>query len=204
MFSQHLDEALNAWVDDPIGPDNPDVVCHGKDGAPGKDGQSGASGPKGDTGRDGAPGGTGPQGPQGPNGKDGAPAKAFGWHKKFASASIAGTPTTVLSQVVTGTNAYMVDAKLNAPFAINQTQITCVLAAVEQGVSTEIDRLDTLLIGDTKSTARGGVGLAGVFTAAGGASASVTLNVSCATGGDTRTVSNGRMNIAGVDALVTQ
>ena len=43
-----------------------------------------------------------------------------------------------------------------------------------------------------------------VFTAAGGPSSAVTINVNCTTGGDTRTLSHGRMNIVGVDALVQQ
>src|SRR5881628_480000 len=40
---------------------------------------------------------------------------------------------------VSGSNSYMADAKLNAPFAGSQTQITFVLVAVEGTVTTEID-----------------------------------------------------------------
>src|SRR5437870_13037439 len=98
----------------------------------------------------------------------------------------------------------MVDAKLNAPFAKGQSQITCVLVAVENGVTTEIDRLDTLLLGDNTNVAKGGVALEGVFTAAGGPTSVVTINVNCATGAHTRTVSNGPIRVVGVDPLVQQ
>ena len=168
VYTQHVDEVSNSFVDDPLGTDNPTVVCNGKDG------------------------------------KDGNPGKAYGWHKKFTSVPINSTSTAVLSQTVSGTNSYMVDAKLNAPFAKNQSQITCVLVAVENGVTGEIDRLDTLLLGDNSNVAKGGVALEGVFTAAGGPSSLVTINVNCTTGGDTRTVSNGRINIVGVDTLIQQ
>ena len=143
-------------------------------------------------------------GKDGKDGKDGNPGKAYGWHKKFGAAPISSISSPVLSQVVSGTNSYMIDAKLNAPFAKGQSQITCVLVAVENGVTTEIDRLDTLLLGDNTNVAKGGVALEGVFTAAGGPSSVVTINVNCATGGDTRTVSNGRISVVGVDTLVQQ
>jgi hypothetical protein len=71
-------------------------------------------------------------------------------------------------------------------------------------VTTEIDRLDTLLLGDNTNVAKGGVALEGVYTAAGGSASVVTINVNCATGGDTRTVSNGRISIVGVDTLIQQ
>jgi len=62
-----------------------------------------------------------------------------------------------------------------------------------------------LLVGDSGgNSAKGGVSLEGVFTAAGGPSSVVTINVNCMTAGDTRTVSNGRMNVMGVDTLIQQ
>jgi hypothetical protein len=142
------------------------------------------------------------------HGKDGArgPAgRALGWHKRFTSVTIGATATTVLSQTATGSNSYMVDAKLNAPWANSQTQITCVLVAVENAVTTEIDRLDTQLFANGgQSTARGVIALAGGYTAAGGPPSNVTIKVNCWTRGDTRTVTHGRMNVAGVDTLVQQ
>ena len=98
----------------------------------------------------------------------------------------------------------MVDAKLNASFAKDEKQITCVLVAVENNVSKEIDRLDTLLVGNGSAPSKGAVALTGVFTPARGPSSAVTINVNCTTGGDTRTLSHGRMNIVGVDTLVQQ
>jgi hypothetical protein len=95
----------------------------------------------------------------------------------------------------------MVDAKLNAPFANGQKEVSCALVAVEGGVSTELDRVDTLLLGNQQTTARGGISLAGVYTSK-GATASVTFNVNCWTGGDARIITNGRLNIVGVDSLV--
>ncbi len=77
--------------------------------------------------------------------------------------------------------------------------------AVEGTVSTEIDRLDTQLFGSGQSSARGAIALAGGYTATGGSSATVTVKVNCWTaGGDTRTVSHGRLNVVGVDTLVQQ
>src|SRR5206468_548385 len=53
-------------------------------------------------------------------GKDGATGRTYGWHKKFDSAPISSVSTAVLSQVTTGANSYMVEAKLNAPFSRGQ------------------------------------------------------------------------------------
>src|SRR5206468_31003 len=50
VYSQHVDEASNSWVDDPLGADNPTVICHGKDGVNGQNGQNGQKGDKGDRG----------------------------------------------------------------------------------------------------------------------------------------------------------
>ena len=253
VYTQHVDEATNSWVDDPLAVDNPTVVCHGKDGAVGTNGQKGDKGDRGDKGDKGEKGDKGwhgrgsrkvivqpgalgypsdckqgsallvytqhvdellnswvddPLGSDNPtvicNGKDGAPGKTYGWHKRFDSASITSASTAVLSQTVSGTNSYMLDAKLNAPFAKGQTQVTCTLAAVENGVTTQIDRLDTLLLGDPGNVAKGGIALEGVFTPAAGSSSQVTFTVNCATSGDTRTVSHGRVSIVGVDTLVQQ
>src|SRR6059058_6343508 len=44
VYTEHVDEVSNSFVDDPLGSDNPTVICHGKDGA------AGADGPKGDKG----------------------------------------------------------------------------------------------------------------------------------------------------------
>src|SRR3989442_2120940 len=162
-----MDEVSNSWVDDPLGTDNPTVVCHGKDGASGANGQKGDKGDKGDHGDHGDHGDKGDKGDhgdkgdkgdhgqhgkgfrkvvvqsgdpaypsgcqqkpafvvytqhvdevlnswvddplgtnnptvicQGKDGKDGNPGKAYGWHKKFGSASISSTSTAVLSQAV--------------------------------------------------------------------------------------------------------
>jgi hypothetical protein len=203
-------------VDDPIGADNPTVVCHGKDGAPGANGPKGDKGDRGDNGLKGDKGDNGLKGDKGDNGlkgdkgdkgdkgQDGAPGKAYGWNKGFTSAAIGSTNTAVLSQVVSGTNSYMVDAKLNASFAKDEKQITCALVAVENNVTSEIDRLETQLVGNGNMAAKGAVALAGVFTAAGGRSSLVTIKVNCTTGGDTRTLSHGRMNVVGVDTLIRQ
>jgi hypothetical protein len=107
----------------------------------------------------------------------------------------------VLSQVVSGSNSYIVNAKINAPFANGQKQVSCSLIAAQNGVSTEIDRVDTLLVGNGQVTALGGITLNGVFTPSSPLS-QVTIQVTCATGGDTRTLSNGRMSIIGVNALI--
>ena len=159
----------------------------GPPGLNGNPGNDGAQGPKGDQGNG------GPQGPQGP------PGNAWGWHKKFDTAAVSAGGSTVLSQVVSGTNSYMIDAKLNAPFANGQKQLDCQLVAVEGGPTT-IDRLETLLLGSPQSVAKGGVALAGVYTATGGSGASVTISVVCSAS-DGRTVSHGRMNIMGVNSL---
>src|SRR5207244_6832559 len=36
VYTQHVDDASNSFVDDPLGTDNPTVVRHGKDGKDGK------------------------------------------------------------------------------------------------------------------------------------------------------------------------
>src|SRR5439155_1331046 len=41
VYNQHFEDALNSWVDDPLGGDNPAVICRGKDGKDGKDGNPG-------------------------------------------------------------------------------------------------------------------------------------------------------------------
>ena len=174
-----------------------EYLCHGSNGAQGPQGNQGANG------RDGAPGlngFNGGQGPQGPQGQQGPPGVAKGWHKKFDSSAITSTSTIVLSQVVTGTPAYLIDAKINSPFANNAKSVACTLTAVDNGVTTIIDSSDALLIGNTQTTAKGGISLAGVYNAS-SSSASVTFNVSCATGGDTRTLTNGRMNIVGANSV---
>jgi Collagen triple helix repeat (20 copies) len=188
-------------------------ICHGNPGTNGtngnkgdngKDGAPGLNGTPGSNGRDGAPGLNGApgfNGPQGPKGDQGPPGYAYGWHKRFNSAAITGTSTTVLSQVGTGTAAYLIDAKMGAPFANNAKTVTCTLVAVENGVSTTLDSSDTLLLGNSQTTVKHDVSLAGVYTATGGPSANVTFNLNCSTGGDARTLSNGRMNIVGVNSL---
>jgi len=130
-------------------------------------------------------GGQGPQGPQGPAGV------AKGYYKKFDSTNITSTNTTVLSQVVTGSPVYLIDAKVNS---------SCSLNALDNGVLTTVDTSDALLIGNTQVTAKGGISLAGVYSAS-SSSASVTISVSCTTGGDTRTLTNGRLNIVGANSL---
>jgi len=218
VYTQHVDDVSSSFVDDPLGTDNPTVICHGKTATRvpmdrratgvttvtrGHGGQGATTatradkGDKGDTatratrqhgereksepqaGADpGYPSDCQPKPASsstparrrsvefvrgrpsridnptvvcnGKDGKDGNPGKAYGWHKKFTSAPINSTSTGVLSQTVSGTNSYMVDAKLNAPFAKNQSQVTCVLVAVENGVTSEIDRLDTLALGTTQ------------------------------------------------------
>jgi hypothetical protein len=140
-------------------------ICHGNNGA---NGNKGDKGDPGSNGRDGAPGLNGGQGPKGdqgnggPQGPQGPPGYAYGWHKRFNSASISGTTSVVLSQVATGTPAYLIDAKLGAPFGNNAKTITCTLVAVENGVSTTLDSSDTLLLGNTQNTVKHDVSLAGV------------------------------------------
>ena len=177
---------------------------NGTNGTNGNNGDKGDKGDPGSNGNNGAPGLTGApgfNGPQGPKGDQGPPGYAYGWHKRFNSAAITGTSTTVLSQVGTGTAAYLIDAKMGAPFANNAKTVTCTLVAVENGVSITLDSSDTLLLGNSQTTVKHDVSLAGVYTATGGPSANVTFNLNCSTGGDARTLSNGRMNIVGVNSL---
>src|SRR6059058_5578897 len=53
VYTQHVDEVSNSFVDDPLGTDNPTVICHGKDGAAGADGPKGDKGDHGDHGQHG-------------------------------------------------------------------------------------------------------------------------------------------------------
>ena len=171
-----------------------EIVCHGNNGQQGPQGNQGANG------RDGAPGLNGFNGPQGPQGPQGPAGVAKGWYKKFDSSAITSASGNVLTQTVTGTPAYLIDAKVNSPFGNNAKSVACTLTALDSGVTTSIDTSDALLIGNTQTTAKGGISLAGVYTAS-SSSASVTISVSCATGGDTRTLTNGRMNIVGANSV---
>ena len=171
-----------------------EIVCHGNNG------QQGPQGNQGSNGRDGAPGLNGFNGPQGPQGPQGPAGVAKGWYKKFDSSAITSASGNVLTQTVTGTPAYLIDAKVNSPFGNNAKSVACTLTALDSGVTTSIDTSDALLIGNTQTTAKGGISLAGVYTAS-SSSASVTISVSCATGGDTRTLTNGRMNIVGANSV---
>ena len=91
---------------------------------------------------------------------------------------------------------------MNSPFGLNAKSVQCSLVAIEGGLSTVIDTSDALVPGgNSNSPAKGGISLAGVYNNLGGAAASVTINVSCSTGGDTRTLANGRLNVVGVDSL---
>jgi len=168
-----------------------EIICHGNNG------QQSPQGNQGSNGRDGAPGLNGFNGPQGPQGPAGV---ANGWYEKFDTSAITSTCGNVLTQTVTGTPAYLVDAKVNSPFANNAKSVACSLTALDNGVTTVIDTSDALLIGNTQTTAKGGISLAGVYTAS-SSSASVTISVSCSTGGDTRTLTNGRMNIVGANSV---
>ena len=177
LIPQVFDEIQGKYVDDLSAQVAP--VCHGKDGAPGQNG------------------------PPGLNGKNGA---ARGWLKNFGQGTspgvnISSAATTVLSQVVSGTNGYVVNAKVNAPFGNNAKMVQCSLLAIENGVSTTLDGSDTHLIGSSTVTARGVIALGGVYRAQGGDAASVTINVVCSTGGDSRTLNKGMMNITGVDSI---
>ena len=173
------------------------IVCHGNNGSNGNNGANGKDGAPGQNGRDGAPGLNGGQGPQGPQGPAGV---AKGYYKKFDSTNITSTNSSVLSQVVTGSPAYLIDAKVNSPFANNAKSVSCSLTALDNGVLTTVDTSDALLIGNTQVTAKGGISLAGVYSAS-SSTASVTISVSCTTGGDTRTLTNGRLNIVGANSL---
>jgi hypothetical protein len=109
-----------------------------------------------------------------------------------------------LSQVVSGAAGYVIDAKINAPFANGAKSVICTLTAVENGASTILDSSEELVLGNPNTTAKGGISLAGVYSALGGSASSVTINVSCQTGGDTRTLANGRLNIVGSDTIIQQ
>ena len=73
--------------------------------------------------------------------------------------------------------------------------------AVENSVTITLDSSDTLLLGTTQNMVKHDVSLAGVYNATGGASSNVTFNMNCVTGGDSRNLTNGRMNIVGVNSL---
>ena len=71
-------------------------------------------------------------------------------------------------------------------------------------MTTEIERLDTQLLGSGQTSAGGALALAGGYTAVGGSTATVIVKVNCWAAGDARTVSHGRLNVVGVDTLVQQ
>lgn len=187
----------------PVGPPglqgNPGL--NGKDGAPGHDGiagppgEQGPPGLQGEPGRDGAPGRDGERGPQGPPGWSG------GWTRTFQTAAISSAKTDVLVRRVTGTTGYMVNAKVGAPFANGAKQVTCNLNAIEDGTETLLDTSETLWLGSSNATAKGVIALNGVYQPTGGASAGVDLVLQCFTGGDTRTLTRGVMNIVGVNTI---
>jgi hypothetical protein len=168
-------------------------VCHGMNGGNGKDGAPGLQGPPGLNGRDGA---------QGPKGDQGPPGFASGWHKHFGSASVSSTPVAVLSQDATGAAGYMVDAKVSASYPNNSKSVSCSLTALDSGTgaTTTLDSSDALLVGGGTSSPSHTISLTGVYKAS-STSATVTVNVNCGTGGDSRTLTNGRVNIFGVNAL---
>ena len=226
-YSQTFDEGSQTYVDDPlsaVAPLNPAYVCHGKNGSNGHNGVGHhvtVGDPGGNCGKaggllltfsaidtDGNEVLTSQQpvchGNSGSNGTDGAPGRngvAKGWIKNFGSAPITSTASNVLSQPVTGANGYVINAKLNAPFGNGAKSVTCNLVAVENGISSTIDSTDALLIGSNTVTAKGVIALGGVYKAVGGAAAGVSINVSCGTGGDTRTLTKGAVNVVATDTI---
>lgn len=72
---------------------------------------------------------------------------------------------------------------------------------MENGVSSTIDSSDAMLIGSNSVTAKGVIALGGVYKAVSGAAASITINVSCSTGGDTRTLTKGAVNIVATSTI---
>ena len=140
----------------------------------------------------------GADGAPGLNGRNGV---AKGWLKNFGSAAISSTASNVLSQSVSGGNGYVVNAKVNAPFGNSAKMVQCSLVAVEGTTSTVIDGSETHLIGSSTVTARGVIALGGVYKAQGGEAAGVTINLSCSTGGDSRTLTKGAMNIVATHTI---
>lgn len=170
----------------------------GPPGTPGIAGPPGADGPPGTPGPPGAQGPPGLQGPEGPPGRDG---KAPGWIQKFNSAAISSLTTNVLSQQVSGAGGYIVNAKVNAPFANGSKQVTCNLVAVENSVPTTMDSSESLLLGNATTTAKGVIALGGEYQPTGGEAASVNIVLACWTGGDNRTLTKGSMTVLGVSAM---
>jgi hypothetical protein len=102
---------------------------------------------------------------------------------------------------VTGTGAYMVNAKVGAPFGNNAKQVTCKLIAVENNSATTLDSSETLWIGNNTTTAKGVIALGGLYLPNGGAAAGVDIVMQCFTGGDSRTLTRGVLNVVGVNAV---
>jgi len=98
---------------------------------------------------------------------------------------------------VTGAQSYLINAKVNAPFAHGNKQVSCQLVAVENEVVTTIDASETLLIGDRQTTAKGVIALGGEYSPAGGGAVGVDIALQCATGGDERMLTKGSMNVFG-------
>ncbi|MFN2377263.1 MAG: hypothetical protein ABR538_12050 [Candidatus Binatia bacterium] len=153
------------------------------------------AGPPGSQGPPGLTGATGAQGPAG------ASAKSQGWTKQFNSAAITSVTTDVLAQHVSGSAGYMVNAKVGAPFANGNKQVSCNLIAVENNVATTIDTSETLLLGSSTTTAKGVLALSGQYVPTGGATAGVDILLGCATGGDTRTLTRGSLSVIGADSV---
>ena len=120
-----------------------------------------------------------------------------GWTQKFNSAGITATTTDVLSQHVTGAANYLISAKVNSPFANGAKQVSCTLIAVENDVQTALDSSETLLLGNSTTTAKGVIALNSQYTPVGGNAAEVDIILGCATGGDSRTLTKGSMNVFG-------
>lgn len=170
----------------------------GAAGLNGKDGIAGPPGATGPPGQTGAAGSAGAQGATGPPGQDGRATK--GWTKQFNSAAITAVTTDVLAQHVSGSTAYMVNAKVNSPFANGNKQISCNLIAVENNVATTIDTSETLLLGSASTTAKGVVALNGQYSPT-TATAEVDILLGCWTGGDSRTLTKGSLSVIGADSV---
>lgn len=170
----------------------------GPPGLQGNPGHDGIAGPPGAEGPPGLTGAVGPQGPAGPAGRDGT---SPGWTQSFTSVGIDSALSDVLSRHVTGAAGYLVNAKVNAPFANGNKQVSCQLVAVENEVASTIDTSETLLIGNHTTTAKGVIALSGEYSPTGGVAAGVDILLQCATGGDDRTLTKGSMNILGAVVL---
>ncbi len=178
----------------------------GHDGIPGPPGSPGPPGLQGNPGHDGVAGPPGAQGPpglegkQGPPGAQGPPGRdgvATAWAARIESAPISGVASRVLTLHVTGAESYVVNAKVNAPFARGNKVVVCRVSAVENAVVTVVDTSETLLLGDSTTTAKGVIALGGEYLASGGAAAAVDVLLECWTGGDSRTLTKGSMNVIG-------